>query len=241
MKKYRTSMSHTDEEIELVKKLLKSLFAIVIVLVLTLGTLELYGPKIFSAFGLLSLDRFKKKEEVKFQTQTPLVVDIPKALKEKTITINGFSEPDSIVKLFLNGPEVASTNSDSEGKFAFSNTPLSEGQNIVFVKAQAPNKTDSEKSQTYYFYFDNKKPAISIEKPKNDEEFESVDSRVPVKGKVNEKASVSVNEHITVVDSEGSFQTLVSVKEGENKIFVLAVDEAGNEASASVKIKFKKR
>ncbi len=229
-----------DEDIELFKKLISSSLGIVIVITLTILFFTFLGPKIFSLFGYLSLDRLKKTKEEKLITQPPVFSDTKKSTKDNKISINGFSEPGSTVRLFVNGPEVQKTTSDSGGKFTFTDISLSQGQNIMFAKAEAQNKSESEKSESLYVTFDNKKPEIEIISPKHGEVIESVDSRINVKGIVSEKAAVSVNSHLAIVDESGNFQTLIAVKEGDNIINVLAVDEAGNEASKSISIKFKK-
>ncbi|OGC50202.1 hypothetical protein A2716_03260 [candidate division WWE3 bacterium RIFCSPHIGHO2_01_FULL_40_23] len=229
-----------EEDVVLYKKLLAAIFGIFAVLTLFLLTLQFLGPKIFSVYSLLSLDRQKKDEE-KLQSATPSFTDTPKATKSKFVTLKGFSEPQSKVKLFVNGPEADNTTSDQEGKFTFENVSLLEGQNIIFAKSEAPNKVESDKSETLYVIYDLKKPEIFITSPKNGEEIESVDSRIPVKGSVNEEASVFVNSHLTIVDSEGNFQTLIAVKEGPNVVKVTAIDTAGNESTSSITVKFDKR
>ncbi|MBI4091281.1 hypothetical protein HY419_00850, partial [candidate division WWE3 bacterium] len=218
-----------------------SLLGIITILLSTFLIFNFLGPQIFSTLGLLSLDRFKKKADEKIVSQTPAFGDIKKVTNQKTITIHGFSEPGSLIRLFLNGPEVSSTTSDSEGGFTFNDVNLLSGQNIIFAKAESRDKIESEKSETVYITYDNSKPEIKILSPKNDEEIQSVDTRVKVKGFVNEEATVTVNSHLSIVDSEGNFESLINVKDGENVIAVMAIDEAGNESSSSIKIKFDKR
>lgn len=230
-----------DDDIVLFKKLVKAVVGIILVLVVTLGGLQFFGPKIFSIFGYLSLDRFKKQEETKAQTPRPSFADIKTATKEKKVGIQGFSEANAQIRLFVNGPEVGSTKADGEGKFSFNDIELLDGQNIIFTKAQSENKTESEKSETLFIDLDTKKPEITIEKPNDGQLIQSVDSRTTVSGKVNEEATVRVNSNQTVLDPEGNFETLVSLKGGENKIIISAIDKAGNEATKSIKVEFKKR
>ncbi len=230
-----------DDDIVLFKRLIKSIVGIILVLVITLGGLQFFGPKIFSIFGYLSLERFKKVEVTKSQTPKPSFVDTSTSTKNKKISLSGYAEGNSQVKIFVNGPEAGSTKADNDGKFTFSDLELLDGQNIIFVKATSEGKDESEKSDTLFVSLDTKKPEISIEKPANDQEIQSVDSRTQVSGKVNEEATVKVNSNLTVVDTEGRFETLISLKSGENRIIITAIDKAGNEATSSVKVNFKKR
>jgi len=235
------ALSARDEEKILVQKLLKSVAKIVGALVLTILILQLFGPKIFSVFGLLSLDRFKKDEVQKVKTNPPFFSDLPKATKDKEIDIQGFADSGSEVSLFVNGPKVATVTADGEGKFFFDSVSLVEGQNLIFAKATKDGKEESDSSQTIYLIYDIKKPEIVILSPNNGEEIASVDSRVLVSGTVNEESTVLVNTHFTVVDASGNFQTQLAVTGGENIITVTAKDLAGNEATSSIKIIFEKR
>ncbi len=238
----RTKFNNTvDDDIVLFKRLLKSVAGIILVLVITLGGLQYFGPKIFSLFGYLSLERFKKVEETRSQTPKPSFSDTLSSTKSKKVSLSGYAEVNSQVKIFVNGPEAGSTRADTDGKFTFSDVELLDGQNIIFTKATSEGKDESEKSDTLFISLDTKKPEISIMKPGEGQEIQSVDSRTQVSGKVNEDATVRVNSNFTVVDSEGNFETLVSLKSGENRIIVTAIDKAGNEATSSVKVQFKKR
>lgn len=224
----------------LYKKLIKAIVGIVLLLTITFLTLEFLGPKIFSVLGLLSLDRFKKTIIKEVATQPPTFSDLPNATKLSKVTIEGYSEPRSHVKLFVNGPEVASADSDHNAKFKFKDVSLIEGQNIVFAKATAPGKTESDKSNTVFITFDSKKPEITVYEPKDKDTIRNVDSRVKVKGLVNEPSQLTINTHTTVVDADGNFETLISLKKGDNKIFLMAIDLAGNEASSSISVKYEK-
>lgn len=233
--------STDDEDKVLYKRLYSSLLGIIIVIVSTILILQFFGPLIFTALGYLSIDKWQKHEEPKSQTAQPHFSDVPKATKNKTITIKGFAEPKSAVKIYINGPEAKEVKADQEGNFVFDNLEMLSGQNIIFAKATQDGKTESTKSETIYVNYDKEKPEIVIISPKDGESIENVDSRITVKGNVKEEASVTVNSHLTIVDSEGNFQTLISVKEGDNKIIAVATDQAGNEATASITIKFDKR
>ncbi len=236
----RPSLSAAEEDMLLYKKLIKAVVGIVLLLSLTFLTLEFLGPKIFSVLGLLSLDRFKKTIIKKVATQRPTFADLPNATKISKVTIEGYSELKSRVKLFVNGPEAYSTEVDSDGKFKFNDVNLTEGQNIIFAKATTPNKDESEKSDTVFVTYDNKKPEITISEPKDGVLIKNVDSRIKVKGMVNEPSSLTVNTHTTIVDASGSFETLISLKKGDNKIFLMAIDLAGNEASSSISVRYEK-
>lgn len=237
----RFNPNFDNEETVLLKKLLTSVGKIFLILTLLIFGLQFFGPKVFSIFGFFSLDRFKKKDSTQFQTQTPFFTNTVKASKEKFIKISGAAEIDSSVKLFVNGPEVKETKTGSDGTFTFEGVELIEGGNLIFAKATSSGKTESQKSETLTIVFDTKKPEIQLISPVNGQKISGVDSRVNIKGKVNEESAVTINSHQSVVDSEGNFSSLISLKKGNNTILIMARDLAGNESSISANIEFEKR
>jgi len=60
------------------------------------------------------------------------------------------------------------------------------------------------------------------------------ESTIEVKGQTNPGAVVSVNEVVTIADANGNFDATVSLDEGPNTIEIIASDEAGNQASATL-------
>ena len=47
-------------------------------------------------------------------------------------------------------------------------------------------------------------------------------------GETDKETYIKVNDLPVVVDAQGVFQTMVKLKEGENKIAIIAQDVAGN-------------
>ena len=59
-------------------------------------------------------------------------------------------------------------------------------------------------------------------------------SNVEVTGHTSPEAVVSVNNEITIADTEGTFAIIIILEEGPNIVEVIASDEEGNEAGTSL-------
>lgn len=57
---------------------------------------------------------------------------------------------------------------------------------------------------------------------------------ISVRGKTVPRAEVSVNEKDTTADSSGNFSATLTLDEGENTIFITAVDDEGNSAETEL-------
>lgn len=64
--------------------------------------------------------------------------------------------------------------------------------------------------------------------------------KIEVKGHTNPEAVVSINEVMTTADANGSFTATVNLAEGPNVIEVVASDEEGDQAEASLIVTFVK-
>ena len=228
----------TQEEM-LLQKLYKSVGGLLAVVLLLFILLNFFGPQIGSFFLLISKNRNNEIVD-RIAPPPPVFSQVPEAVKDKKLTLNGITEPSATVKLYVNGPEKAQTTADNDGRFTFVDIELNSGNNTLFAKAADANQNESEKSKTFTIAFDDKKPEIDILVPKNGEEISNLDKRVLVQGKLNEEAEVKINGRQAVVKSDHTFELLLGVNEGNVEIKIEAKDKAGNVATESIFIKYTK-
>lgn len=202
--------------------------------------LNFFGPQFGSFFLLISKNRNNDGSEDKIAPTLPIFSQVPEATNQKTLTLNGISEPSATVKLFVNGPEKAQTTADNDGGFTFVGVELGPGNNTLFAKAIDANKNEGEKSKVFTIVFDDKKPEVTVTAPKDDEHITNLDKRVLVQGKINEDADVKINGRQAVVRSDHTFELLLGVDEGDVEIKVEATDRGGNKATETVNIKYEK-
>ena len=238
--KNRTFIHPGLSEEELYSRFVKTVILLFSILTLSIFAFVFLGPTIGSIFGLISVHRNETGKEDTIPPAPPVFSNAPKATKEKAIKLSGVSEPGATLKLFVNGPVKATATADKEGSFIITDLVLIEGKNLIFAKAEDQQGNESEKSTTLTIVRDSKKPEIKILEPSNGATVRNLNSRITVKGKINEKASVTVNDRKAIVKADNSFEIVLGITEGSVVIKVKAVDEAGNEKTESITVTFQK-
>ena len=218
---------------DLNKILLKRLLAIFIIGAMSIIGVVKYAPKIGSIFGLISVNRNATITPPEANTPPPIFLEVPEAVNKTKIDLKGSSVPKTKIELFVNGPKEASVLTDISGEFLFTNVKLNEGKNTIFAKA---NET---KSDVITIRYDNEKPKIELETPKNGEKIENLNNRIEVIGKINEEATVKVNGRVAIQRPDNSFSILLGVREGDLEIIIEATDLAGNKSEEKLSVTYK--
>lgn len=225
-------------EEELAKHLRKTLTIIGLIILFLIIGMGFFAPKIGALFGFVSKHYWEEEKPAEILPVAPVFTNIPNATKDETVSIEGLSEPGMTIKLFVNGPEAKTTIADAEGKFTFTDITLIKGKNILFAKAVNSQNVESEKSESHEIGYDDKAPEITIEEPKNKSIIKNLDKRIMVRGKVNEKATVKINDRMAILKPDLTFELLLGVDEGNIEITITAVDEAGNEKSEKISVEY---
>ena len=238
-RKKRAKRTPTKEQI-LGRKLRRTIFAILFLVVALFLSIK-YAPKVASLFGILSIHKDQEDQLPKI-IPPPFFVDVPEATSSEKIDIEGVAEPTTTVKLYVNGPEKASTVADQEGKFLFTKVELIKGINTLFAKAVGENSKESTNSEIIKVTVDDDRPKITITEPKNGETIKNLNKRVLVEGSSDEALSeVKINGRTAVMKGDNKFELLLGVEEGGVEIKVEATDLAGNTRVESIFIKYEKR
>ena len=235
-KKQKPKLTQTEE---LNKILLKRLMLLISILIFLVGAFAFFAPQLGSFFGIFSKYRNEEDETI-IKPNPPIFSSIPNSTKNVKITINGYSQPGITIKLFVNGPEKAETVVGADGLFSFGNISLNSGRNTIFSKAVDAYGNESDKSSTYQIYVDKDVPEIEIESPKKGETVKNLDKRIKVRGSVNEKATIIINNRLAVQRPDFSFEILLGVQEGSVKIEIEATDEAGNQSKETIYVTYQR-
>lgn len=235
--KQHLDVSKLDEE-QLTKRLFLYTGITIGLIVITVLSLTVFAPTFGSLFKIFAKKGFGT--EIVIKPNKPIITQLPNATKNKAISINGYSQEGNTIKLYVNGPEKGSAVTDGEGKFTFDNVELIKGRNTIFVKSIDSKNNESDPSSTYIINLDEDAPKVEITSPKKDEVIKNLDSRVTIKGKLSEKGTVTINDQITIVKSDLTFEHTLGVKEGKTEIKVKAIDEAGNEKEEKITVNYQK-
>lgn len=166
----------------------------------------------------------------------PPVLYIPyEATNSANLPISGYAAPLSKVEVYVDDEIKAQINTDSEGKFTTNPIALNLGtNNINAVTINDSNEHSSSKrkkslpSKSIKLYFSNEKPKLEISEPGDGAEIKGGDKKVKVSGETDVNNSVTVNGATVIVDSEGKFQTVIALNDGDNTVTIIASNSFGN-------------
>lgn len=148
---------------------------------------------------------------------TPRLSEDLVATSSAKVIITGATDPKTTVELFQNNRSLGTVVSKDDGTFTWDVT-LEKGDN--FFQAQAVGETGrkSDSSENYQISFLSSPPKLEA----------SAAPDGTVSGTTDPGTTVSINDRLVVVDSNGKFSYLLDLKGGENKIKIVATDPAGN-------------
>ncbi len=169
----------------------------------------------------------------------PPVLFIPyEATNSATLPISGYAAPLSKVEVYIDDEIKSQTNTDSEGKFTTDPIALNLGTNNINAVTIDDNSKKSLPSKNIKLYFSNEKPGLEISEPGDGTEIKGGDKKVKVAGKTDVNNSITVNGSTVIVDSEGNFQTVVALNDGDNTITVISSNSFGNSNQMQRTVKY---
>jgi len=236
MKRKTSLLAKKEKERNLRKAFLYGFLTILLgMAIFFLGVPALIKLAVF--VGKLNSSSIMPEQSDNIPPSPPVFNPLFEATKSAQISLSGFAESESTVKLFFNNQE-KDVLADQEGKFTFGNLNLKEGQNKIYAIAIDKAGNESNYSDKINILYDNKPPEIEISQPQDGETISTEDNRIEIVGKTDEGANVLINEHFVVVDSEGNFSYQISLDNGENEIKIVSKDKAGNQTETAIKVNY---
>lgn len=163
---------------------------------------------------------------------------VPEATNSSKISLAGYGQAGSTVKISLDNIEKKEVIVNTQGEFSVVNFSLKKGENKITAIAYDKSGKKSRPSEEITIVFDNQPPTLQIISPKDKDEFFDKDKEIKVEGETDTEASVDVNGRFVIVGANGNFQTTLELKEGENEIRVTTRDIAGNQTEKKLKVKY---
>ncbi|PYZ96232.1 hypothetical protein CR205_17895 [Alteribacter lacisalsi] len=145
---------------------------------------------------------------------------------ENQVTVSGYVDSDSDVVIYNNGEEAVTVSADEELTFEAA-VELAEGENVLTASGMRDGDT-SDPSAPVTVVKDTEAPELTLSSPL--EGLVTNNPELTVSGVVTDDNpdQLQVNGTDVTADEDGSFETVVTLTEGENTITVTAVDLAGN-------------
>lgn len=149
-------------------------------------------------------------------------------------TVNGFET----LEFYINGTEVKTVSIGSKSQFSEKVTGLQKGNNEIYVKAISDKHNQTKTTDTETVFYKADKLDLEITEPSDGATVRTEETKIA--GKTDAGSTVTVNGSPVVVDSSGTFQTLLKLKEGDNTVTVNAEDVGGNTLEKTITVKYQK-
>ncbi len=212
----------------------------VLILLLTYAWMIFFLANVNSIWDLFRSDTYQSNTE-KVAPTPPYLSPISEATKESTIDITGQTEAGQKVVLYVDNSKVDETIADATGNFSFTGIQTGIFPRKIFVRAISDSGVESENSTEYTVVRDTEAPILEITNPKEKElDYSATGHSFEITGKTEPGTTVSVNDQIAVVDSDGNFTTSYRLKKGGNELIITATDKAGNQTEEKVFVNFHK-
>lgn len=210
----------------------------VIVLIFTVGIKILLNASVFIA--RLTEPKIKPSTLNKNQNFIGNVdIDtIPIATNSSRIIVGGSVVNFNQLEFYLNGELVKEMFLSSSDNFSEEIGDLKQGENEIYVLAKLKDENEQKKSKVFTVVYKSDKPNLEIKEPQDGLKINK--QEVAVKGSTDKETYIKINDLPVVVDAQGNFQTTVKLKEGENKIVVIAQDIAGNSEEKTINVIYEK-
>lgn len=162
---------------------------------------------------------------------------IPQATNSASIYVSGTILNFDTLDFFINGKKVKEIKTSAD-TFNEKIGDLASGNNNVYVMAKSTDNKLSKNTINYSVLYKSDPPKLDISTPGDNSTTNK--QEIPINGDTDKEVYVHVNDLPVVVDANGSFQTSIRLKDGDNQIAITAEDVAGNVTSKSLKVTYKK-
>jgi len=229
------------------KQTVRSLIGSLIGIAVIFFVLIKFGIPLLVNFSLL-VSGTKDTKDVNISKTTfissPVLDALPNATNSATIKISGTAMPKQTINLYLNGTLEDKTDVRDDKTFVFNDISLKKGENLIQTKAAnkdtSGKKTQEESdfSSSITVIYKKDAPSLAVSSPSDNQSFSKDDKIATVKGKTDTGVKVTVNTFWAIVDGAGNFSYNFPLQNGDNKIKIIATDEAGNKTEKEIKVTY---
>jgi len=201
-----------------------------------------FGANLLTSFSLFVEKSQGNNDTTSTGTQTdsyvapPTLNPVAVATNKPQVNISGFGQKNQSIILYLNNQIADKATVNDNNQFHFSSVQLQAGQNTIKVKAQDGSK-ESDFSNTDTIAYLKNPPNLTISNPQDGQGFsKNTSPSVSIQGTTDTGSNVTVNGSWAIVDDQGKYNFLYTLKDGDNDIKVVATDNAGNQTTKEIHI-----
>lgn len=225
------------------KQLNNTIFFSLFILIAVIVLIFTFGLKILLNTSSFVARLTEKKSDTALKKNQNLIEDIdidsiPVATNSARIFVGGSVVNFDQVEFYLNGDLVKEIMLLTSDNFNEEIGDLNKGGNEIYVIGKSKESEEEKKSKIFTVLFKGEKPKLEVKEPQDNLKTNS--SEIKVLGQTDKETYIKVNDLPVVVDAQGIFQTLVRLKDGENKIIILAQDVAGNSEEKTLTVIYEK-
>lgn len=202
-----------------------------------------FGVKILVGFSLF-VDRIRgagsQSQTTQVLIQPPVLDPLTIATNSSTLILTGRGQPELTLVLYHNEAEAKKLTLSAEGSFSVTSVELQEGTNTLSAKLIDDKGNVSDLSNVVTTSFKKTPPSLEISSPPDNSTSSGENKTVVVSGKTSEDTTITVNDRLVVVKSDGSFSYNYPLTEGDNILRIVATDTAGNQTIIERKVTYQK-
>jgi len=224
------------------KKMKNTIALYVVILFIVLYFIFTFGIKLLlntSSFisGLFPQPSIKPIAKTEDSFNSIDISSIPQATNSAKIIVSGSILNFDILDFYLNAKKVKEIELSSD-TFSEEIGDLEKGDNDVYIKAKSRDNKIEKNTITYKVFNKNDRPKLEISDPSDNSTTNN--QEIKVKGNTDKETYIHINDLPVVVDANGSFETSVRLKDGDNQIVATAQDIAGNIETKTIKVTYQK-
>ena len=168
----------------------------------------------------------------------PTLAPVPESTNSATLKLEGYSEADTTLKIFVNGDEAKKVLVGSDGAFSFNDISLREGSNTIYATATDKAGNESSKSKELSVNFNKNAPKIEITQPTEGQNFGKNQQEIVISGKTDKGADLRINDRFVFVHDDGTFTLNLKLNDGDNTLTAVVTDAAGNQTKLERHVSF---
>lgn len=222
-----------------IRNILLVLFGVLVLSVLVI----IFGMQFLINFSM-AIEKYKNPKDQTNNDQEliyiapPVLNPLQSATNSAKVNVSGYSSSIQTIKLFVNGKLVDNTATNSDKSFVFDSVPLEQGSNEIKAKSISEANKQSDFSNIVTIMYNSKAPTLEINSPTDGQSFSKDPNQINITGKTDPGNRVTVNDFWSIVDDQGNFSYIFKLQNGENKIKVVATDDAGNNSTKEIKVTY---
>jgi len=192
--------------------------------------------KLATLLGELKSSSTKIETRDNIPPPPPQFYNFPETINQPAAEIQGLSEANSKVTIYINGQSVKELTADKNGSFSTQITLAGE-RNEITLQAKDESGNKSQDSEKIVIILDNQPPQLTILFPP-EKSLSTDKNQLQIQGSTEENTTVNINDHLVILNQKNEFRYPVLLAEGENSFTISARDEAGNLTTEEIKITY---